>query len=237
MKAIILAAGRGSRMKRLTDDFPKCLLEVQGRSLLEWQISALLQAGVDEIAIVTGYKRELLIKRGLKEFYNLRWFETNMVSSLACAREWLLKEACIVSYSDIFYDSSAVIGLLNTKANIAITYDPNWLRLWRQRFEDPLVDAETFRIDVDGTLLEIGGKPSTIEEIQGQYMGLLKISPQGWSEIERIRGDLPKHQQDNIHVTGILQKVIDGKNMSITCLPYVGRWGEVDNENDLSSYN
>ena len=102
MKAIILAAGRGSRMKHLTDTQPKCLVELNGKSLLDWQLKALRDAGITEIAIVTGYRRQLLVNRGLIEFYNPRWAETNMVSSLACADEWLTTEPCIVSYSDIF---------------------------------------------------------------------------------------------------------------------------------------
>lgn len=102
MKAIILAAGRGSRMKGLTDDRPKCLVELEGKPLLDRQIQALGEAGCDEIAIVTGYRRDQLMNRGLVEFSNERWSETNMVSSLACAEDWLQSSPCIVSYSDIF---------------------------------------------------------------------------------------------------------------------------------------
>ena len=61
MKAIILAAGRGSRMKNLTDEKPKCLAKLRGKPLLEWQLTSLREAGIEDIAIVTGYKRELLI--------------------------------------------------------------------------------------------------------------------------------------------------------------------------------
>ena len=59
MKAIILAAGRGSRMGNLTDESPKCLVELRARPLLEWQLMAIREAGIDDIAIVNGYKREL----------------------------------------------------------------------------------------------------------------------------------------------------------------------------------
>ena len=115
MKAIILAAGRGSRMKNLTDDQPKCLVEMRGKPLLDWQLTALREAGVDQIAIVTGYKGELLMGRGLVEFHNSRWAETNVVSSLACARDWLQAEPCIVSYSDIFYSAQAVQSLMDCR--------------------------------------------------------------------------------------------------------------------------
>lgn len=236
MKAIILAAGRGSRMKNLTDECPKCLVELRGKSLLDWQLKALREAGITEIAIVTGYKRELLVGRGLVEFHNPRWAETNMVSSLACAAEWLETDFCVVSYSDIFYDASAVTALMNCQAMLAVTYDANWQALWEKRFGDPLLDAETFRMKADGTLAEIGNKPKTVEEVEGQYMGLLRFTPQGWGEVVRIRSALPAEQCDRMHMTGTLQKVIEAGRVPVAAVPYRDEWGEVDSADDLAAY-
>lgn len=233
MKAIILAAGRGSRMKDLTDERPKCLVELHGKALLDWQLEALGAAGINEISIVTGYKRELLADRGLVEFYNARWAETNMVTSLACAQDWLEAGPCIVSYSDIFYSPTAVQSLMNCTASLAVTYDPNWLELWTQRFGDPLLDAETFRLTPEGTLAEIGNKPASVDEVQGQYMGLLRFSPEGWVEVLRIRSGLTTEQCDKMHMTGTLQKLIEAKRISVSALPYTARWGEIDSADDL----
>lgn len=233
MKAIILAAGRGSRMKNLTDERPKCLVKLRGKALLDWQLEALRAAGITEIAIVTGYKRELLANRGLVEFYNPRWSETNMVSSLACAEEWLKAETCIVSYSDIFYSPVAVQSLMTSAASLAVTYDPNWLSLWTQRFGDPLLDAETFRLTPEGTLAEIGNKPTDVEQVQGQYMGLLRFTPEGWREILRIRAGLTSELCDKMHMTGTLQKVIEAKRIEIVAVSYTFGWGEVDSAEDL----
>jgi len=236
MKAIILAAGRGSRMKDLTDDRPKCLVELRGKALLDWQLEALRSAGIVEIAIVTGYKRQLLANRGLVEFHNARWAETNMVSSLACAQDWLQAEPCIVSYSDIFYSPLAVQSLITCEASLAVTYDPNWLELWTQRFGDPLLDAESFRLNSDQTLTEIGNKPRSVDEVQGQYMGLLRLTPNGWKEILRIRAGLTSEERDKMHMTGTLQKVIDAGRNPVTGVPYTGEWGEVDSDQDLIMY-
>lgn len=237
MKAIILAAGRGSRMKGLTEERPKCLVELHGKALLDWQLEALRAAGIAEIAIVTGYKRELLTNRGLAEFHNARWAKTNMVSSLACAQEWLQTEPCIVSYSDIFYSPAAVQSLMTCTASLGVTYDPNWLELWTQRFGDPLLDAETFRLTLEHTLAEIGNKPMSVDEVQGQYMGLLRFTPEGWAEVLRIRSELTSEQCDRMHMTGTLQKVIDAGYVAIVAVPYDGEWGEVDSAEDLSSYH
>ena len=236
MRAIILAAGRGSRMKDLTDDRPKCLVELHGKTLLDWQLEALRGAGITEIAVVTGYKREMIANRGLVEFHNERWSETQMVTSLACAEEWLKSEACIVSYSDIFYDTSAVRSLMESKASLAVTYDQNWLELWQQRFGDPLDDAETFKLADDNSLVEIGNKPDSVHEVEGQYMGLLRFTPDGWDEVKRIRSEMTAEQCDAMHMTGTLQKIIEDDGIDVTAVPYVGRWGEVDLASDLEHY-
>ncbi|WP_435038441.1 phosphocholine cytidylyltransferase family protein [Pseudomonas neuropathica] len=236
MKAIILAAGRGSRMKSLTDERPKCLVELRGKPLLEWQLESLRAAGISDIAVVTGYKRELLAERGLIEFHNPRWAETNMVSSLACAESWLQGEPCIVSYSDIFYSPVAVQSLINSDATLAVTYDPNWLQLWTERFGDPLLDAETFRLTAAHTLAEIGNKPQSVDDVQGQYMGLLRFTPKGWAEVVRLRAELSPQQRDSMHMTNTLQRVIDAGRVPIEAVAYTGEWGEVDSSEDLSVY-
>ena len=237
MKAIILAAGRGSRMKKLTDEGPKCLVKLRGKTLLDWQLDVFKNAGISQIAIVTGYKRQLLANRGLEEFYNARWAETNMVSSLTCANAWLMEGPCIVSYSDIFYCIRAVTLLMEKPMPLAITYDPNWLALWTRRFGNPLLDAETFRLNLDNTVSEIGNKPKSVEEIQGQYMGLLRFEPEGWREVLRICSALTSVESDKIHMTWVLQKIIESGKVSINAISYNGEWGEVDSVKDLEAYH
>ncbi len=236
MKAIILAAGRGSRMGGMTDAQPKCLVTLKGKALLDRQLDALRQAGIDDIAIVTGYRREALAGRGLHEFHNADWSRTNMVSSLACAEAWLQQGPCIVSYSDIFYEAEAVRALASCEHPLALTYDPNWLAIWGARFSDPLVDAETFRMAADGTLLEIGQKPRTVDEVQGQYMGLLRFTPQGWGALQAMRAALPADERDRMHMTGALQRLIEARAIPIHAVAYTGAWGEVDSQDDLSVY-
>ena len=219
MRAIILAAGRGSRMQHLTNDKPKCLLEVNGKRLLEHQFEAITKAGIRSVAIVTGYKQELIKLPGVELIHNERWAETNMVSSLVCADNWLQQDTCIISYSDIFYDSSAIASLIENQNELAITYDPNWAGLWEKRFENPLDDAETFQFDEKNFLTEIGRRPKTVEDIQGQYMGLLRFMPNAWEEITAIRNNLKNTIKDKMHMTELLQRVIMAGTLNIK--PYL----------------
>jgi choline kinase len=236
MKAIILAAGRGSRMKTLTDSQPKCLIQINGKTLLDMQLDTFKKIGINEIGIVTGYKNELLKNKGLMEFHNSKWSETNMVYSLFCAESWLKEDQCIISYSDIFYNSDALDTLIQSNSDIAITYDLNWLKLWSKRFQNPLVDAETLRLTEDGYIEEIGFKSKSIEEIQGQYMGILYFTPKGWEEISRIWISLSRNEQNTLQMTAMLQMVINNKKLRIKAMSYEGEWGEIDSTEDLLIY-
>ena len=143
MRGIILAAGRGSRMGSLTNDLPKCRTVLFGKELIQWQLDSLHDAKIKNVAIVKGYLPETF-DFNLKYFENERWQDTNMVSTLLAATDWLVSDTCIVSYSDIVYSSDVVNTLVNTKGDITITYDPNWHDMWSMRFSNPLSDAETF---------------------------------------------------------------------------------------------
>ncbi len=120
-------------------------------------------------------------------------------------------------------------------ASLAVSYDPNWLKLWTQRFGDPMLDAETFRLTTEHNLAEIGNKPASVGEVQGQYMGLLRVAPEGWAEIVRIRSMLTARLRDQMHMTGTLQKVIDAERIPIAAIPNLDEWGEIDTASDISS--
>jgi L-glutamine-phosphate cytidylyltransferase len=235
MKAIILAAGRGSRMQGLTEARPKCLIEIGGRPLVEWQLRALRAAGAEQVSLVRGYRGELLTPYGDRHFENPRWSETNMVGSLACAAGWLRTSPCVVSYSDIFYSTATVAALATTDAALAITFDPDWKALWSARFDDPLSDAETFRIDATGAITEIGGKTRVIDDIQGQYMGLLRFTPASWREVEAALDAMGPERRDRLDMTGLLGVLI-GRGVRVQGIATPGAWGEADNADDVAFY-
>lgn len=236
MRAVILAAGRGSRMGHLSDDRPKCLVEFEGQPLIERQIAALRRGGVDEIGVVRGYRAETIDFPGLFYFANERWAETNILMSLAAAAPWLRSEPVIVSYADIFYRSELVRGLAAAPGQLVVTYDRAWRRLWTRRFADPLADAETFRINAAGQLLEIGGKTTRIEDIEGQYMGLFKFTPPAWSAVEALLSTLDEAICNRLDVTGLLRRLLAQNEVPIGTFGTEGQWGEIDNPEDVALY-
>jgi choline kinase len=159
-----------------------------------------------------------------------------MVSSLACAASWLREGAVIVSYADIFYRAALVRGLAEAPGDLVIAYDRKWRELWTRRFADPLADAETFRLDSTGRLLEIGGKTTRIEDIQGQYMGLVKFTPAAWRAVEALRATLEPPVRDKLDMTGMLRRLIAAGTLPISTYATDGQWGETDNPGDVELY-
>ena len=141
---------------------------------------------------------------------------------------------CIVSYSDIFYSPSAIKSLIDCDDDFALTYDPNWLNLWGKRFKNPLDDAETFEFNKENYLKEIGSKTNDLKKINGQYMGLIKITPRAWFKIIDIRKKMDNSERDNQDMTSLLN--IMCKNTLIKVIKYEGIWGEVDHISDLNIY-
>ncbi len=233
-RAIILAAGRGSRMRDATADRPKCLVPLAGRPLLEWQRAAFRKAGVETVVAVGGYLADRLSQEIEVPFVNPHWKRTNMVRSLTYADPWLSTGDTLISYSDIAFRASAVERLAAAPGDIAITYDRQWAALWRGRFEAPLEDAETFRIE-DGRIVEIGARPATMEEVEGQFMGLLKFTPTGWRTIRSYLDGIGETETDRLDMTGLLRRLIaDGHEVRGTAVD--GGWVEVDSESDVIYY-
>jgi choline kinase len=236
MKAILLAAGRGSRLGTMTDTHPKCFVRLHGKPLVQWQVEALNAAGIEEIAIVRGYLADFWDRQGLpvsRFFTNDRWQRTNMVASLACAGEWLAAAPCLVSYTDIVYGSETVRRLMAAPGEIAITYDPDWFQLWSRRFADPLDDAETFALDASGRLTAIGARPTSLEEVQGQYMGLLRMTPAGWTTVTEYVASLPPEEAAKLDMTGLLSRLLE-RGVEIQAVSATGSWCEVDQQSDLA---
>jgi choline kinase len=232
--AIILAAGRGSRMGNLTAERPKCLTVLAGKTLLEWQVSALTAGGIESITVVRGYRKELLSGPGYSVLENPEWSTTNMVSTLLCASSLLRVVPCLVSYSDIVYRADHVQALARAGGDVAISYDVMWEGLWSSRFEHPLSDAETFRQE-NGWLVTIGERAERISDVQGQYMGLLKFTPEGWARTESFLSGLAADRRQKIDMTSLLRELLKA-GVAIRCVPVSGGWCEVDQQSDVNTY-
>jgi choline kinase len=244
MRQIILAAGRGTRLAPLTDDRPKCMVELSGRPLIERQLEAVRSAGINDIVLVGGYRADQLPSENATLIVNDAFETTNMVYSLFCARDHFTG-GFIMSYGDIVFSRQALNAVWRSEDDIAVAIDRQWRTYWQDRFENPLDDAETLRLGANGNIIEIGQKPKSIDEIEGQYIGLVKFSAQGVSHLERAfaaaetaerGGGLPfggSRPFGGLYMTDLLQGMID---MGIPVRPAFidGGWLEVDSPSDLT---
>jgi choline kinase len=237
MKSIILAAGAGNRLKPYTNEVPKCLVEIAGKSLLNWQIESLIEANISEINIVTGYKykkiEELQDKRLNKIYFNSNYSSSNMVKSLLVAEE-LFNSDLLISYSDIIFSSKIVSTLLISKYKNAIIVDLDWYKLWSQRFENPLDDAETLIFDKNFNLLEIGKKAKNLNNIMAQYVGLMKFDKETLNFISKL--NIGNKIEDNLYMTDLISLFLD-YGINIKVIPIKRGWLEIDSVSDLSTYN
>lgn len=234
-KALILAAGRGSRLGAMTEAQPKGWVSLGGQTLIERQLATLKAGGIREIAIVTGYRADAFASLGLPTFHNPQWAEANMVSSLCCAQSWLSAGPCLVAYADLVYAAPLIAELSQHPADLLLPVNLKWQSLWEARFADPLSDAETLQRHPDGRLKAIGQRPQSMAEVEGQFMGLLKLSPQGWDQISSYLRSLDPVQQARLDMTSLLQGLL-AQGSTIETLNSTGLWLEVDQASDLALY-
>jgi choline kinase len=232
-RAIILAAGRGSRMGEATALKPKCLNLLAGKELLEWQLESLSKANIDNITVVRGYRSDML-EGNYETVDNTRWNETNMVASLFCVSSGEKNQSTIISYSDIAYAADHIKRLNMSEHDITITADIFWEDLWKLRFENPLDDAETFK-SKESKLLEIGGKTTNIQDIEAQYMGLIKLTQKGWKTMYDLFQSFSDDKKDKMDMTSMLNELLEKKE-SIHVVFVEGKWCEADNYSDIVSY-
>ena len=117
--AVILAAGRGSRMCHLTAETPKCLAEINGKTLLDHQIGALRASGINDIIVVAGYEDEQIAEAAGSRaaiIRNLDWESTNSLYSLSLCRDFIAGP-CLVLNSDVLFDTSLIQLLLDSGGN------------------------------------------------------------------------------------------------------------------------
>ena len=244
MKLIILAAGQGVRLRPYTDHQPKCMVPFQEKPIIDRILETAQQCGIENVAVVTGYQKSKLethlSNRNIQFFHNPDFDKTNMVTSLFCAQE-AMTDDIIISYSDIVYTQPVLNALLEAKGKISVVVDKDWRRLWEIRMENPLLDAETLKLDADGNIIELGKKPTCYDEIEGQYVGLIKIAKSSLPEICQFYQGLDQEKSydgkdfDNMYMTTFLQNIIDSL-APIKAVMIHGGWLEVDTTDDLERY-
>jgi choline kinase len=244
MKAIILAAGQGTRMGSETDDKPKCMITYKGKPLINYTIETMRACGIKDIVIIDGYKSEVLQSYLSNDnvifITNKEFYKTNMVYTLFCA-ESEMNDDLIISYGDIIYTKEVLQSLIQNNNDFAITVDKNWRELWKLRMDDPLKDAETMKLDDSCNIIELGRKSKSYKEINGQYIGLVKISNSILKRVRNFYHDLDSSKyydgKDyiNMYMTSFIQLLINS-GYPVKADIIRNGWLEFDSQDDLIVY-
>ena len=173
MQFIVLASGRGSRLKRATKNIPKCLVKVNKKSIINY-ISPNFKK-FDETIILTGYKSKLINDKFplINKVKNKNFATTNMVYSLFCARK-LVKQDIIISYSDIIYCET----IINKMIKLNYTHVPlnnMWLSFWRKRMRESEINNDAENLIVRNNKVSMIGEKIGKKRPKLQFMGLLKL--------------------------------------------------------------
>ncbi len=223
--AVILAAGAGTRLRPLTDTRPKCLLEVGGRPLLDYQLEALAAEGISEVLLVTGFEAEQLQRRygGRVRFvHNPNYATTNNLHSLRVASWGITGRDVLCLHADVLFDSAILRPCLESRDDVCVVLDR-------------ALNGETMKARVEGNRVVEISKNVRRQDAFGTFLGLARFSAKASGALE---GVLDRLTRDNAH----------RQSYFVACLPllaeqglaigYVlteGRpWVEIDTEADLA---
>jgi len=240
MIVVILAAGKGTRLKKYTENLPKGMLSFNNKTLIEYQVDLFKKCGINNIIIVKGYEADKINFPNIKYFVNPNYETTNMVETLYMAREEYIEDI-IVSYSDIIYEESLLRKVLESDEEVSVAVDKDWQKYWIMRYGTLNFDLEGLQIKNDYDIVRIGFSDPLISQIDARYIGLLKFKGKTIKKVIELIDHERDVASDNWNNTGksirkaymtdLLQFLID-KKQKVSAVLNNGGWLEFDTEQD-----
>jgi L-glutamine-phosphate cytidylyltransferase len=178
VRAIIIGAGRGSRLMPTTADSPKCFAKIGPRRILDWALEAFRCNGIDDIAFIGGYQidKVRVAYPKLAFRHNDQWESNNILRSLFYAED-LMDGPFVCCYSDTLFHPSVVSALLDCESDIALSVDTDWLTRYTDRTEHPSDDAEKVTVE-NGRVTRIH-RGIAESDAHGEYTGIARFSARG----------------------------------------------------------
>ncbi|MBN1157016.1 phosphocholine cytidylyltransferase family protein [Candidatus Woesearchaeota archaeon] len=251
MKGIVIAAGPCKRLRPLTDDLPKCMLKIKGKSIIQNTIELFRNNGITDISVIRGYKKEKINFPGINYFENADFWNNNILHSLMCARPKIEEatkneEDVVITYSDILYEDSVVKKLLESRKPIASIVDTDWQEYYKGRTDHPIGEAENVILDEKNRVLKIGKHiftDGTPKDMQGEFIGLWKFTPEGartfLKHFDRLNSTLKMtdpyqntKEWQKSYITDIFQEMVDKKE-EIYAVRIQKGWMEFDTVQDF----
>ena len=241
MKAIFIAAGEGLRLENITKDLPKPLVDVNGKSIIERQISLLRKNNVNDIVVTTGYKKEKFTFKNIEYVHNPNFREQEQTGSLMVARSKIVGDILIM-FGDILFDEIILQQMLDSKGDIVIAVDKNWEKSYEERHDNPKSEADKVLIK-DDKVIQISAKNIEVNDDNdvGELLGLIKLSMKGSKilidQYEKLENSHIGKFHDAVSFkkakfVDMLQELLSS-GITITPVSIKGKWCEIDTKHDL----
>lgn len=240
MNAIIIAAGSGKRISENVKNVPKSMVLVNGKPILEYQVSVLKQIGIEEIIVITGPYSEKFSLKNVHYIKDQNHSEHDILGSLMEAKKFL-KDDVIIMYSDIIFEKEIIQQILKSKADISIAVDMNWGKMYEGRTEHPVSEAENVQLIEMKQISKIKKNIKNENNDVGEFLGIMKMTSKGGNQFVEEYEKLLKNHKGNFHeapsilkayVTDMIQELV---NLKINVEPVLvsGKWCEIDTMQDL----
>lgn len=220
MRALILAAGRGTRISRYLSGNPKCTVDIGEISLIENTIKQLNLFGVEKIGVILGYNdnviREILKDYNVDFFYNPFYDITNSIASAWFASEFISEEDdMIIMNGDVYLEDSLLKDILIEKSSPVLFCDTS-----RKEEAD-------YKLYFEKNILMKYGKELSGADISGEYIGVAKINKDFINTFKEGLNSLINNQQHSLWWENILYSMIGNKKIYVK---EIGNkfWAEVD---------
>ncbi len=239
-KVLIVAAGLGSRLKRHTENLPKCMLDFGGKTLLERQLSAYRKCGIDDINLVRGYKKNKINYKNLKYFDNKDYENNNILNSIFYG-EKVINGNIIIAYSDILFEPSVIQRLLDSDHDISVVVDIDWRGYYVDRKDHPITEAENVIFNSNNEVIKIGKIATGKQEVHGEFIGMIKLTSKGTEIFKQNFHRVKKNywnkpfQRAKIfqkaYLTDMIQELVD-IGIKVHCVIIERDWKEIDTVED-----
>ena len=240
MNAIIIAGGKSTRIRPLSNEIPKTMIEVYGKSILERQIEVFQSCGISDITAVTGYHSEKINLPNINCIKNEEYKTTNVNEGLFCAKA-KLNDSVIITYGDIIFEYEVLEQILNFKGDIGVVIDLDWEKQYTGKFGRPISEADNVIMNKKQILKISKNLTKKDDLILAESIGIFKLSKSGAKILLDRYNHLKKSHKGKFHSASsfkdaffmdMIQELID-TNVIIEPIPINGRWCEIDTQLDL----
>lgn len=221
MQAIIMAAGKGSRLGSLTAGNPKSFVEIKGKKLIEYNLQLLQHYGVEEIIIVTGYRSEAFEEltrnmRNVRLMYNPFYEMVNVLGSFYMGME-ALHDDFIYLHADTLCEPVIFEKLIELKADVILPV------------EYKKCDEEAMKIrSEDGKIVEIT-KQMSLDLAEGEFIGIAAFRKEVIPALKEKTKQLLKEKEFTAYFESAIQRLIDEEDFRIEAVSTQGAfWAEID---------